>query len=834
MVGSLETENKHLLKDIEMYKRKIDALEDLSRDNERLKYDHMIVSKKHSEIENTLKDHITHRNRLTEELDDHKQQIKGHLEKIKGHEETHKILHGHKVSSEQALQYERERASAAEEKIAELQEVINELKDEIVSHQDTIGSHTTKLNDHTARATDLTNALSSMFNSIKDWEAVITIVLEGVDSEGNHNRSSPIHHDDDVDDPATSIAFLSMTSFDLVRKVSTRTERMDGKIARLVKLRKTLDSQMGRLLSTYTEKLGHTNDKCALLEYKAADLERKLDEARNRIETHHGHLSTHTRHFEEFRERITNDHAARVKELAANHSALQHIHELEKQKCFTASEELEKSRKEIVELKELVEKYVVQEEKMEEVSETNRLLTFEVEDRGEKLKTIYEEHEELIKEFQSLQQKEMEESRVLVKQSQQIQSLEEEVRFLSSRQMDPTLQQTIMQTQGMLQCHIDSKSANNMNTVDNNNRNPNWQNMYVQDKSNTLGDMIDYRDDPSMPLSTASLVTSSSSKYRFNPSPPNLKTNFNAPKDDSSSNEINGFNGMEPAMAMSYSRGSFNPSPPNLRSHAAGFAETADRDVSTSMVSAGMMNSPAPTFRGGNNVSIDINNDRQVPSTYRNGQYDVNSDVRRPGADFSNSLPASRVQVPATSYSYADRVSVQLQDPTPSRRLDIKTLGGEDQKERSVTFPYRGSNVVVSASSSSTSSSSPQGNSRLQQQYSSSSSSYTNRGTISLGVPRGYDEVNPMAFNIMGSPSTDVMSNKGAGSVATAGATPYKSSSPPSYNGVSSKRWEYSNSATPLQRQSLGRSGNAVDSLSNRLEDIEHRKSKLITKVMHH
>ena len=118
--------------------------------------------------------------------------------------------------------------------------------------------------------------------------------------------------------------------------------------------------------------------------------------------------------------------------------------------------------------------------------------------------------------------------------------------------------------------------------------------------------------------------------------------------------------------------------------------------------------------------------------------------------------------------------------------------------------------------------------------YSSSSSSYTNRGTISLGVPRGYDEVNPMAFNIMGSPSTDVMSNKGAGSVATAGATPYKSSSPPSYNSMSSKRWEYSNSATPLQRQSLGRSGNAVDSLSNRLEDIEHRKSKLITKVMHH
>ena len=284
-------------------------------------------------------------------------------------------------------------------------------------------------------------------------------------------------------------------------------------------------------------------------------------------------------------------------------------------------------------------------------------------------------------------------------------------------------------------------------------------------------------------------------------------------------------------MAMSYSRGSFNPSPPNLRSHTSGFAETADRDVSTSMVSAGMMNSPAPTFGGGNNVRIDSINDRQMTSTYRSRQNDVNSDIRRPGADFSNSLPASRVQVPAT-YSYADRVSVQLQDPTPTRRMDMKTLGGEDQRERSVTFPYRGSNVVVSASSSSTSSSSPQG--RPQQQYSSSSSSYTNRGTISLGVPRGYDEVNPMAFNIMGSPSTDVMSNKGAGSVATAGATPYKSSSPPSYNSMSSKRWEYSNSATPLQRQSLGRSGNAVDSLSNRLEDIEHRKSKLITKVMHH
>ena len=101
---------------------------------------------------------------------------------------------------------------------------------------------------------------------------------------------------------------------------------------------------------------------------------------------------------------------------------------------------------------------------MEEVSETNRLLSFEVEDRGEKLKTLYEEHEELIREFQSLQEKESEESRILAKQTQQIDALEGEVRYLSSRQMDPTLQQTIMQTQGMLQYHIDSKSVNNTRT----------------------------------------------------------------------------------------------------------------------------------------------------------------------------------------------------------------------------------------------------------------------------------------------------------------------------------------------------------------------------------
>ena len=804
LVGSLETENKHLLKDVELYKRKCESLEDLSRDNERLKYDHMVVTRNHAELEGVIRDHETHRERLINELDDHKIQIRGHMDKIKDQEETHKILQSHKLTSEQSLQYERDRASAAEEKVSELQMVIDDLREEVSSHQETIGTHTTKLNDHSARTADLTNALSSMFNSINDWEAVITIVLEGVDSE--NSRGSPIHHNDVVEDPSTSMGFLSMTSFDLVSKISSRTERMDGKIARLVKLRKTIDSQMGKLLSIYTEKLGHANDKCALLEYKATDLERGLDEARGKINTHNGHLSTHTKRFEEFREKVSADHAARVQELVDNHSALQHIHELEKKKCYTASEELEKAKEEIVELKELVEKYVAQEEKMEEVSETNRLLSFEVDDRGEKLKELLGEHDGLAQEFRVLQQKEAEEGALLEKQAQHIRELEEKVHYLSSRQMDPTLQQTIMQTQGMLQYHIDSKSSN-PNADVNPNVSSNWQSSYMSNGNGTMGDIIEKKyDDPNLPLSTSSLLTSSTGKYRFNSSPPNLRTAF-----VNSSNGGAVDNGVEPVMTMSYSRGSFNPSPPNLKrdmSESTDRSTGGERDLSGMMTSTNMMSPPA-SLRNGSSDYVPMSSAR------RNSQFDVSANIYRPGADLSGSLPASRLQDPSTSFSYPDRSSVQLQDPTPNRRLDAKTMGVgmEEQKEGNMTFPYRGSNVVVNSSSPPQQVSSrwpPQ-----QQQFlsasSSSSSSYAARGgTISIGAPRGADDVNPMAFNIIGS------------------------SAPDSSMTSSSRRWELSNSTTPLQRQSLSRLDRNLDSLSNRLEDIEHRKSKVITKVMHH
>ena len=130
-----------------------------------------------------------------------------------------------------------------------------------------------------------------------------------------------------------------------------------------------------------------------------------------------------------------------------------------------------------------------------------------------------------------------------------------------------------------------------------------------------------------------------------------------------------------------------------------------------SMMSTGMvMNSPVPISRGGG-----INEGGDIPqissSTNRSGQFDVNSNkkfIHRPGADFSNSLPANRVQIPASSYSsYVEKSSsVELQDPTPTRRLDMKTIGGgvggrvgkeeesRDIENSFVSFPYRGSSVV--------------------------------------------------------------------------------------------------------------------------------------------
>ena len=89
-------------------------------------------------------------------------------------------------------------------------------------------------------------------------------------------------------------------------------------------------------------------------------------------------------------------------------------------------------------------------ERMDDVGETNRLLSLELEDRNKKLKAAEEERDEAVLELNSLKEKIKTDQTLIGVQRDKLDALEKEVHYLSSRQIDPNLEQTIKQTQGMI------------------------------------------------------------------------------------------------------------------------------------------------------------------------------------------------------------------------------------------------------------------------------------------------------------------------------------------------------------------------------------------------
>ena len=119
--------------------------------------------------------------------------------------------------------------------------------------------------------------------------------------------------------------------------------------------------------------------------------------------------------------------------------------------------ELERSGDESYDLRRELERRMAQEsqmeelrERMEDIAETNRLLTLELEDKGRKMKTLEAEKDSIAKTNESLVSQKEADQLVLRTQREKLDSRQGEVQYLSDRHIDPNLEDTIMKTQGMI------------------------------------------------------------------------------------------------------------------------------------------------------------------------------------------------------------------------------------------------------------------------------------------------------------------------------------------------------------------------------------------------
>ena len=300
LARSLGGDVKRMERDMETCRRRAEAVEDMSRENERLKLKVANISNECSSMEHKLRDAEDDVVRLGEELG--KAQVKDRIqaEKLKDAEDVQQALHDAKVSSEQALGYEKERNRGMERTCEDLRSMLTSLQGDLEKCHETIALAEER------NGADLASVCATMFNSLSEWEVLITMVLEvghffflllsslltfgfisSLSFSSNFAQGSlPVAGGGDSAQGTqhTALTISEMPSIELVKKVSANTERMDGKIARLVKLRKTFDSQSGKLLQSYTDKLSTAQDKVGLLGYRAANLETKLTSAHMMLE----------------------------------------------------------------------------------------------------------------------------------------------------------------------------------------------------------------------------------------------------------------------------------------------------------------------------------------------------------------------------------------------------------------------------------------------------------------------------------------------------------------------------------------------------------------------
>lgn len=239
---------------MEVYRRRADAVEDMGRENERLRLSNATASKDYVQLESKLTSCMRDNASLLEELSKAMTRDKLNTEKLNDFENLHRALVSSKSSSEEALEYERGRAGSAEGIVASLRVSLAAAKEEVDACRRELGEHREMSSQVSFKQGGLTEGLNaacvSLLSSCAHWESSISLVLDGQGSLGDADRAGGGPQD-----------LTSLSSSDLVRRVTVPTERINLKIERLVRLRKTLDTQTAKAVSVYTDKLSVAQDK---------------------------------------------------------------------------------------------------------------------------------------------------------------------------------------------------------------------------------------------------------------------------------------------------------------------------------------------------------------------------------------------------------------------------------------------------------------------------------------------------------------------------------------------------------------------------------------------
>jgi chromosome segregation ATPase len=302
---------------------------------------------------------------------------------------------------------------------------------------------------------------SRMLQALLKWDNQLSPILEGSDSQsrGNHNSFSLndiLHNPDDLFENSVSVV-----------------ERIQYKMDRILKIRDMFGKSSERILHEMSKQFEAAHDKSSLMTYRVKDLEEKSKRMEKELEREAKRKDMNSQEMKSFQNTIVTEHVNELKEAEERASSLTVQLQSERHKSENLERDLLSLRDENSTLRS--DRYEISQtesavsslsEKFQTMAESNRLMSLEIEERGQiinklndTIQALKSEKSALLAGVQRLTSQIEMRDQIISGHEDSVASFKSEISKLKTRQINPDLEKSIIDSQNILRSSISNFSS---------------------------------------------------------------------------------------------------------------------------------------------------------------------------------------------------------------------------------------------------------------------------------------------------------------------------------------------------------------------------------------
>ena len=459
-ISSLESQAKMYQEEVNTLKKLSYNIEETSRENERLKG--VVQAYKDDIAELTAaRDKALVAEQITREESVKKDEIialsKGESERMNNKID---MLSDDLHKTQQELNVELSNVVRLEATVKEQKEAAVEMKNELETARHDLLSSEQKLSamnfNSQSNFSDVERSCSLMIQSLIKWDQLFSEVVEG-----DYKSESAVSGSKSAEDIVKNHNTIFQNSIAVV-------ERIQYKVDKMKKIREYFDGKYDRATNSIDKKFDAAQDKSSLLSYRLLNLEDRVKTIGKEVEKDQKRKEMSQMEMKSFQEVIVHERnndlknaQERASQLALELQSEQHrsaalereLSSLQHENSVLQSEQLDIQNTEVA-VNSLSDKFKM-------MAESNRLISLELEERGQLISQYKQDIEDLTTEKNSLlkgverltSQVEMRDN-IMKDHENVVASLKTEIQQLKSRQMNPDLEQSILASQDILKSSI--------------------------------------------------------------------------------------------------------------------------------------------------------------------------------------------------------------------------------------------------------------------------------------------------------------------------------------------------------------------------------------------